>query len=165
MAGFTANVLLLLPPWFVLALALAAGLPGDARATGGFGCEVRDAVVSFAADSAFSHGLGGQFLNFAAEAEFRLPELPPELRRRDLKDALVHHWFHDRQLRLHFYVETEADTPFASAELSIETAGSGEDEDLDYEGTYTLDVFVGTSADGGEPVTVRKTGRASCSVG
>jgi hypothetical protein len=149
----------------MLALLAAVAQPGDARATGGFGCEAKDNVLAFAADSAFSHGLGGQFLNFTAEAELFLPELPAELRKRDLKDALVHHWFYDRHLKLHFYVETEGDAPFASAELAIEAAGDAEDEDLDYEGTYTLDVFVGAAKEGEEPAVIKKTGMVTCSVG
>ena len=55
---------------FLAALALVIGAPA-AHATGTLDCSIDDAAVSFAAQTAFSHGMGGSFNNFRAELEVK----------------------------------------------------------------------------------------------
>lgn len=144
------------------ALALVAGAPA-ARATGTLDCSIEDAAVSFTAQTAFSHGMGGSFNNFRAELEvkpagkgaspFGKLELDGE--------ALVHHWFKDNEVRLHLYRDLP-DPKAGSAELVIETKGRGKEAES-FAGRYVLTL---NTADGdGKEKTRTLKGRATCSAG
>lgn len=128
-----------------------------ARATGGFACSIEDSNLKFDAQSAFSHGLGEQLVNFRAEAEVRAEGTPEPLRKLKLDDALAHSWLYGQELKLRLYRETAAG-PHGFVEIIVETRSPGED-DTDYEGTYKLIIFV---AEARELVF---NGKASCSVG
>src|SRR5688572_7226829 len=78
-----------------------------ARATGGFECAIDDAKLKFDAQSAFSHGLGEQLVNFRAEAEVLAEGTPPSLKKLKLDGALVHSWLYGPELKLRLYRETD----------------------------------------------------------
>ena len=148
-----------------LVLVLVLGAP--AHATGTLDCSIDDAAVSFDAQTAFSHGMGGSFNNFRAVLEvkpdgkgaakgaspFGKVELDGE--------ALVHHWFHGSEVRLHLYHELP-DPKAGSAELVIETKGKGKEAES-FAGRYVL-TLIALDADGKEKTRTLK-GRATCSAG
>lgn len=149
------------------ALLLAAlgwlGAGGTAWATGSFDCTIDDARVSFDAQAAFSHGMGAAFNNFHATLALKAKDAPPEFRELELDGgALVHHWFHGRDLRLHLYYE-RSEPPFGSLELVMETRGPGGD-DTGFAGRYRLKVFV-AGQNGARDLERTYTGRAACSAG
>ncbi|WP_155982204.1 hypothetical protein [Xanthobacter sp. 126] len=144
------------------ALALVIGAPA-AHATGTLDCSIDDAAVAFDAQTAFSYGMGGSFNNFRAVLEvkpagkggapFGKLELDGE--------ALVHHWFHGNEVRLHLYHE-RPDARAGSAELLIETKSRGKEAES-FAGRYVLTLTT-VDADGTEKTRTLK-GRATCSAG
>ncbi len=128
-----------------------------AHATGSFDCSIDDANLKFDAQSAFSHGMGEQFVNFRAEAEVLGKGTPPSLKALKLDGALVHGWLFGGELKLRFYFETNEE-PQASVEIVIETRSPDEDG-TDYVGAYKLIILV---ANGEQKVF---NGKVSCSVG
>lgn len=144
------------------ALALVTGAPA-AWATGTLDCSIDDAAVAFDAQTAFSHGMGGSFNNFRAVLEvkqsgkggapFGKLELDGE--------ALVHHWFHGNEVRLHLYRDLPGPKA-GSAELVIETRSRGKDAES-FAGRYVLTLAT-VDADGTEKTRTLK-GRATCSAG
>jgi hypothetical protein len=140
---------------------LAGGIP--AFATGGFGCEVDDRNLRLSASAGMGRGMGAPFLNFTGEAELRVKEAPDDMRKLDLGKSLIHHWTADRELRLHFYYERTGDKPFVSAELILRTVDVG--EDVDYAGTYRLDLFTSEPPYGAESGKAFSfEGKATCMV-
>lgn len=142
--------------------ALVMGAPA-ARATGTLDCSIDDRAVSFAAQTAFSHGMGAGFNNFRAELEVKpAGKGASPLARLELDgEALVHHWFHGKEIRLHLYRELP-DPKAGSAELVIETKGRGEEAES-FAGRYVLTVTT-VDADGKAKTRTLK-GRATCSAG
>ncbi len=80
------------------------------------------------------------------------------------KDALVHHWFADGDLKLHLYSERKGDTPHGYVELVVETKQSPDDETA-YDGTYELQIDDTTDVKDGEGRKLEAEGKAACSVG
>lgn len=129
-----------------------------AQATGGFSCSADDENLKFTAESAFSYGLGGQLVNFKAEARVLVAGTPPTLTTLSLDDALVHSWLYGTELKLRLYRETAGDTTHGFVEIVVETKAPDADA-TEYSGTYKLVVF----SAGGQETT--RSGKASCSVG
>lgn len=154
---------LLRPAGIAAAVMLVLGAVAPAWATGSFACAIKDKKVTFEADAVFSHGLGGAFSNFNAQLALNGAAVPENLAKLDLdREALVHHWLHDGELRLHLYRE-RADGPHGEVELVLMTRESPKDETV-YEGRYVLrvsEVREGAS----EPVAQVFKGRVRCSVG
>ncbi|MFG1246289.1 hypothetical protein [Xanthobacter flavus] len=144
------------------ALALVAGAPA-AWATGTLDCSIEDAAVSFTAQTAFSHGMGGSFNNFRAELEVKpAGKSASPFGKLELDgEALVHHWFKDNEVRLHLYRDLP-DPKAGSAELVIETKGRGKEAES-FAGRYVLTLAT-VDADGTEKTRTLK-GRATCSAG
>lgn len=144
------------------ALALVIGAPA-AHATGTLDCSIDDAAVSFAAQTAFSHGMGGSFNNFRAELEVKpAGKGAPQFGKLELDgEALVHHWFHGHEVRLHLYRDLP-DPKAGSVELVIETRSRGKDAES-FAGRYVLTLTT-VDADGTEKTRTLK-GRATCSAG
>ena len=120
--------------------------------------------MKFSAESAFSHGLGGQFLDFKGTLETLVKDTPKDLAKLEVGEVhLVHHWFADGDLNLHIYREREGDAPHGYVELIVKTEQDAKDDDESaYDGTYELSVY-----EVGEPEgrTWTATGKASCSAG
>lgn len=135
---------------------------GPALATGTLNCSIDDKRVSFEAQTAFSHGLGASFNNFQALLEIKGKDVPPGLAKLELNsDALPHHWFHGRDVKLFVYYEP-AEAPHRSVELVIEARSSG-DEESGYAGRYVL--LVTSVSEDGKSRTLTLKGRAACSAG
>lgn len=143
--------------------ALGLVMAAPAHATGTLDCSIDDAAVSFAAQTAFSHGMGGSFNNFRAVLEVKpAGKGAPPFEKLELDgEALVHHWFHGSEVRLHLYHELP-DPKAGSAELVIETKGKGKEAES-FAGRYVL-TLTAIDAAGTEKTRTLK-GRATCSAG
>lgn len=121
-----------------LGLALAAA---PAAASGTISCEIDDKAVAFDAQIVFSHGLAGAFTNQRFELTLKAKGAPDDLRALELDaEALAHHWFHGRELKLHIYHERAAGR-HGAVELVIETKQAAKaDEEGAYAGRYRLEV-------------------------
>jgi hypothetical protein len=144
----------------ILTIALFACC-GEAWATGGFSCEVKDKSVEFEVSAATSRGMGGAILEPAGKLTLKMKSVPEDMRSLDLSKALVHHWVADRTLKLHYYAEREGDKPFASVELVIDTKDTGDDETT--KGRYVLSLFTTDSATSNSKTEEIK-GRVTCMV-
>lgn len=148
----------------IAALCLLA-LARPAHATGAFLCGIKDDSLKFSAESAFSHGLGERFMDFAASGTVLLKDAPKDLAELKFDDgALVHHWLAGGDLKLHLYREREGDAPHGYIELILEAKQSPDDETV-FEGTYKLGVYDMTDAKDGEGRKLEAQGKAACSVG
>lgn len=143
-----------------VSLAFLVGPVAPAGATGNLSCTIDDKTLTFDAESGFSHGLGGGFINFRAQMRLKAPGVPEALKNLD-GAALAHHWFHGPEIRLHLYWETESG-PHAYVELVLDTKASGADEEA-FKGRYTLTVY--EVPEGGEGKERTFYGRAECSAG
>ncbi len=134
-----------------------------AHATGTLDCGIDDAAVAFDAQTAFSHGMGGSFNNFRAVLELKpAAKAGPASGKLELDgEALVHHWFHASEVRLHLYRELP-DPKAGAAELVMETRAKGKDAES-FAGRYVLTLTT-VDADGKEKTRTLK-GRATCSAG
>lgn len=146
-------------PGALTGLLLAAGAT-PARATGSLDCEIADKTVTFNAASAFSYSIGG-FNNFRGALELRAKDVPADLAKFEFDgEALLHHWFSDKELKLEVYREREG-APHGTVRLVVETrkvAGS----EGSYRGTYVLELFT-VPEGGGEGRTRTFKGKAACS--
>ncbi len=84
-------------------------------------------------------GMGAPFLNLKAHAKPKLKGTPNDLMELDLNDNLVHSWMDHPELRLHFYLEREGETPHGTFELIVKTTAS--DEEGVYSGDYNMTIF------------------------
>lgn len=134
-----------------------------AQATGSFECMVEDQSLKLTAGSAYSRGLGADFVGLKAEAQILAADVPEDLRKLDLSRNLVHHWLEGGDLRLLFYREREGGKPHAYVEIVLKAAG--EADAPEYAGTYRLTVFSMDSPadkDGGKAMAIE--GKAACSI-
>lgn len=141
-----------------VAILLAAWAP--AAASGGLGCEAKDAHVDFAVDTAVTRGMGGPFFNFKAALAITVDGVPDDLRRLALDEALTHSWLDGKELKLQFYVERQ-EGDFASVDFVVEAAMV--EEGL-YRGGYVLTVFAPESPAASDTGQVSATGAVVCYV-
>jgi hypothetical protein len=141
---------------FVTILAAA----GPAAATGGLGCEAKDANVAFAVDTAVTRGMGGAFFEFHATLDVMMDGVPDDLRKLALDEALTHSWLDGREVKLQFYFE-RPEGSFASLDFLVEAESV--EEGL-YRGRYVLDVFSSETPYAPEPVESTATGAVVCYV-
>ncbi|MDQ8698196.1 hypothetical protein [Hyphomicrobium sp. LHD-15] len=149
----------------VMAALCLLAVARPAQATGAFLCGIKDDSLKFSAESAFSHGLGERFMDFAASGTVLLKDAPKDLAELKFDDgALVHHWFAGGDLKLHLYREREGDAAHGYIELILETKQSPDDETV-FQGTYKLQVYDTTNTKDGEGQKFEAEGKAACSVG
>lgn len=137
------------------AIPLMLATTGLAQASGGFSCDIDDANMVFSVSGGISHGMGAAILGYEATIEIKAESVPEALRQPDLSGAMVHHWLDYPELWLHFYAETTGDAPFASFDLILKAQGT--EEELVYEGEYTLHTFDGDLGD-----SFDLTGKVTC---
>lgn len=125
------------------------GLP--ASASGGIGCEARDARVALDVGIGVTRGSGG-FFNVAGTLEITGTGLPRDLASLMLGDLLIHSWLDGEELKLQFYHE-RSDGEFASLDLVVEAEAIDEGT---YGGRYVVSVFGVdlTGADAGDPWSI-----------
>ncbi|MEP9352875.1 hypothetical protein ABLE93_04665 [Xanthobacter sp. KR7-65] len=142
-----------------LALLLAAS---PAAATGTLTCSIDDKRVAFEAQTAFSHGFGAGFNGFQARLELKGKDAPAGFAPLELNaEALVHHWFHGKDVRLHLF-HAPSGGPDGEVELVLQARATGGEED-GYAGRYVLTVSAPGSD--GKSRTLSFKGRATCSAG
>lgn len=118
-----------------------------AAASGGIGCQVRDAGVTLDVGIGMARS-GGGFFNVDARLAIASTDLPADMRSLVLDEALVHDWLDADELKLHFHHERAAGD-FMSLDLVIEAEAV--EEGL-FAGDYVVSVFgvappVGDSTD------------------
>jgi hypothetical protein len=147
-----------LVPIVTAAILAASSVPADA--SGGLGCEAKDASVSFEVDAGVTRGMGGPFLNFRATLAVAIDRVPDDLRELTLDDALTHSWLDGEEVKLQFYVERQ-EGDFASVDFVIEAMMV--EEGL-YRGGYVLNVFSSETPYAPEPVETSAAGEVICYV-
>ncbi len=139
-------------------ITLLAAAP--AGATGSLDCEIADKTLTFNAATAFSYSIGG-FNNFRGAIELRAKDVPADLAKFEFdNEALLHHWFGGKELKLEVYREREG-SPHGTLRLVVETrrvAGS----DGAYRGTYVLTLFT-VPEGGGDGRSRTFKGKVECS--
>jgi hypothetical protein len=149
----------------LLTFVCTVSIVSNAAASGSFNCEVEDKSLKFSAESMFSHGLGEQFLGFKGTLGALMKDAPKDFASIELDGThLVHHWFHEKALKLHVYRERPGEGLHGYVELILETKQNPKDE-TDFAGTYELTVFDMPSEGSAEGRTLRAKGKISCSVG
>lgn len=113
----------------VLAASILLSMTGGADATGGLSCDAEDRSMSFGAEFTVSRSLSSRLVGFEAQLEVRLDHAPDDMKLLRFDEAdLVHHWLHDRDIKLKFLRERERE-PYGYVELVIdignERAGRG----------------------------------------
>jgi hypothetical protein len=145
-----------------LALCAALACVSPAVATGSLDCSIDDKTASAQIAAVFSYGLGSALSNVRGDLTLKVRGLPAGLPATTFEgEHLVHSWLRGRDIKLHFYRETEGDAPHASIELVVETRGKSADAES-YAGGYEL--IVSWVADGESKSKVFK-GKATCGAG
>jgi hypothetical protein len=145
---------------FSTGLAAVAMLPfftGPAPASGGIGCEARDARVALDIGIGMTRGSGG-FFSVAGMLDVTSTDLPADLASLALDDKLIHSWVDGEELKLHFYHE-RSDGDFASLSLVIEAEAM---EEGAYAGTYVVTAFGVVPAGGSAVDTWSIAGSVVC---
>lgn len=143
------------------ALVLAVLSAAAAHASGGISCEAEDKTVKFQAQAGVN-SLGAAFFDFKASLEILAPGAPKDFRKLAFNnDHLTQRWVGGRNIKLRLYRE-RAGEPHGYVDLIIET-WSRKDDELEYRGTYLLDIFdVTKDAPDGKTITLK--GRVTCEV-
>src|SRR6185312_1424649 len=121
---------------FAAACAVFFSSPLPALASGGFWCGALDKNVKFHVTSGTQRGGAGALLNFKADLEILLKNVPPDFKKLDLSSALAQHWIYGKDFKLRLYTERN-DGLFGAVEFVVDTKTADESE---YKGSYSLSV-------------------------
>lgn len=135
------------------------GSPLPALATGGFWCDGADKNVKFHASAGMQRGGAGGLLNFEANLEIFLKDVPPDFRKLKLSDALTQHWIDGKDFKLRLYTE-RSEGLFGAVEFVVDTKAAGEGE---YKGSYALSVENMQPEKDHEAKTLKARGKIACS--
>src|SRR5262249_1350710 len=118
-------------------------------------------------EGTFSHGLGAALVNFGGTVGIKLAGPPDSLRKLELaRDNAAQYWLQGKDFRLGLYKEQGAGDLHQTIDLVIVTARRSKDEDdIEYVGTYVLEVSHYDPKAGAEAKTWKAKGKAVCSVG
>jgi hypothetical protein len=140
-------------------IAVLALQSAPASASGGIGCEARDARVALDIGIGVTRGSGG-FFSVAGTLEITSTDLPGDLASLALGDLLIHSWLDGEELKLQFYHERN-EGEFASLDLLIEAERIDEGT---YAGPYVVTVFGVDAASGSTGDTWSVEGSVLCYV-
>jgi hypothetical protein len=133
----------------------AMAIPHAASATGGVWCDAQDANLSFHYDSSSSRDGTGGWWGIKGHVESRIPGLPADLAKFEIKDENVtQRWLDRNDVRLELQKVGTEKQNFASVRLTITAIAL---EEADYKGPYELDIRM---PDG---TAVTKGGYVACS--
>lgn len=149
----------LLPASGLAAAAMLTFLAAPAAASGGIGCEARDAAVVLDIGIGVSRG-GGGFFNVSGALDIASADLPADLAALQLGDKLIHSWLDGDELKLQFYHE-RSEGDFATITLVVEAEAT---EEGTYGGTYSVAVFGIAPAPGSTVDTWSISGPVLCYV-
>jgi hypothetical protein len=144
---------------FILFATCAACLVFSRPASGGFWCDVADRNVKFHVGSGTQRGGAGALLNFKADLEILLKNVPPDFQKLDLNDALTQHWIDGKDFKLRLYTE-RSEGLFGAVEFIVDTKSVGEGE---YKGSYSLSVESMQSEKDSEAKRWKARGKITCS--
>lgn len=130
-----------------------------ALASGGFWCDIADKNVKFHVSSGTQRGGAGVLLNFRADLEILLKNVPPDFRKLDLSSALTQHWIDGKDFKLRLYTERNEGL-FGAVEFIVDTRAADEGE---YKGTYSLSVESIQSEKDPEAKRWKARGKIACS--
>ena len=136
-----------------------SGSPLPALASGGFWCDAEDKNVKFHVTSGTQRGGAGGLLNFKADLEILLKNIPPDFKKLDLKNALTQHWIDGKDFKLRLYTERNEGL-FGAVEFIIDTKAADEGE---YKGIYALSVESMQSEKDSEAKRWKARGKITCS--
>lgn len=148
-----------------IAVTLFSTIP--AAASGSFSCSIEDASLVLNIEGTFSHGLGEALIGLTGEAGIKLPGPPDTLRKLDVqRGQAAQYWLHEKDFRLRLYNEKTSGDVQQSIDVAIVTARKSKDEDdIEFLGTYALEVSHFDPKVGTEAKTWKAKGKASCSAG
>lgn len=145
---------------FAALLAISAPM-GEAQASGRFGCEADDEIVSFLFESGVTRGMGLPVFNFRGKVSIKAKEVAADLRTLEFDGAhLAQYWSEDGQLNLVIYREREGDKPHGYVQIVIRTRG--DEEGL--KGRYELTAFDGVDDATPEGRSYQANGTVECMV-
>lgn len=130
-----------------------------ALASGGFWCDALDKNVKFHVTSGTQRGGAGALLNFKADLEILLKNVPPDFRKPDLSSALTQHWIDGKDFKLRLYTERNEGL-FGAVEFVVDTKVVDEGE---YKGSYSLSVESMRSEKDSEAKRWKARGKIACS--
>jgi hypothetical protein len=105
-----------------------------ALASGGFWCDALDKNVKFHVTSGTQRGGAGGLLNFKADLEILLKNIPPDFRKLDLSGGLTQHWIDGKDFKLRLYTERNEGL-YGAVEFIVDAKAADEGE---YKGSYSL---------------------------
>jgi hypothetical protein len=144
---------------FAAACAVFIGIPIPALASGGFWCDATDKNVKFHVASGTQRGGAGALLNFEANLEIFLKDVPPDFRKLNLSGSLTQHWIDGKDFKLRLYTERNEGL-FGAVEFIVDAKAAGEGE---YKGTYSLSVENMQSEKDSEAKRWEARGKITCS--
>lgn len=118
-------------------------------------------------EGTFSHGLGAALVNFGGTVGIKLAGPPETLRKLEIaRENAPQYWLQNKDFRLGLYKEQGQGDVHQTIDIVIVTSRKSQDEDdIEYLGTYVLEISHYDPKAGGEAKTWKAKGKASCSVG
>lgn len=146
--------------WTIATLAIASQ---PVSAASRFYCAADDPQIKLSINGGFEDGNGAKLNHFRGLMLLKDPKVPASLQRMEMDSGmLTQHWADKDDLRLRIYTETSGETPFASLDLTIETAMSVKDGGR-YQGRYALVVDTADrKRDGPRTAVVGVSEKISC---
>jgi hypothetical protein len=130
-------------------------------ATGGFWCKAEDASLTFTAQAGLSHGIDGGFLNFTADLQIKLSDVPTDFKSLHFDEAGVsQRWLDDKEFRLQLYRERQTGTSdYVVFVVSTKAISEGQ-----YHGRYALTVYSMQSDSASKGRSRETRGEVVCSI-
>lgn len=104
-------------------------------------------------------GGAGALLNFKADLEILLKNVPPDFQKLDLSSALTQHWIDGKDFKLRLYTERN-EGRYGAVEFVVDTKVAEEGE---YKGSYSLSVESMQSEKDSEAKRWKARGKIACS--
>lgn len=145
-----------------IALIVALTVSHTAVAAQRIYCAADDANVRMSLESGFSSGAETDLTHFRGALTLKNANVPGLVQAIRLESSMLRkHHLDDRQLRLQVYAEAAGD-PFATLELTVDTAATAQDPSH-FEGGYVVKVRTGPKRTGGKLKTAfAREGRLLC---
>src|SRR4029079_12239757 len=99
----------------------------------GFWCDALDKNVKFHVTSGTQRGGAGGLLNFKADLEILLKNIPPDFRKLDLSGGLTKHCIDGKHFKLRLYTERN-EALYGAVEFIVDAKAADEGE---YKGSYS----------------------------
>jgi len=136
-----------------------------AFASGGMHCSADAHGLTIDVGGGVTRGMGGPLFSFEGTMEIADKRLAADLAKTEFaREHVAQYWLDGDDLKVLLYRERDADKPHGYVQLTIETeARPGDDGEGFYDGRYELTAFDITNENGGEGVTIERSGVIACS--